>query len=698
MGYIGKVPADVLIDPHVDSASIVDSTIVTADIANDAVTSAKLAANSVDSSELIDGSVDNSHLAGSIAMNKTLLSAGTGLTLSTNTLNVDAAQTQITSVGTLTGLTTGAITQNTGTFTIKNASSDSNGLKILQDSSDASKIYNHYNGTLELGVSSTTTLAIKSSAVGIGTTSPATATNVLLTVGDASLGYTGMEIRGGTNAESWRLYSSYDGNNDAIFGLYRVADNSYKFQINESGNATFANAVSLGTQSSGLNAFNINRARFQSHENNNVDMSVNLAYNGSAWVNDDDSQDSQLLRLYSGAGLFYYVSSAQANPSLSEKFKVDTSGNATFAGNIQTSAIGIGKVVQSGYEIDGEVSSGNFNMRLKATGTNQGIRMDLDHHSGDKAEIHFYSSGNSSCAIVSNEITNGLIFKVGGTASASKKDAFQILNNGNSIFSGNYKTGIGTGSPTNQLTVYADTSAYAQMIQQNQGDGAVLDLYASASDDHAFDPFLKCRTDADDLFMIDNAGNWYSGDNFVSNPWDASGSSNYGSLYFQHGTASLGQTFATATNVSAGGGYANWYSNIINASSTTHRHVQWMNDGTSAGTITYNSSNSVAYNTTQSDRTLKKNFANWTENVLDSFDKINPQLFHFKIQKDSEEKIKGFIAQDMLDKFPEAYPLVAYGEEDNQTEKYQFNPSGMVVYLMKAVKELSDKIKVLESK
>jgi len=163
MGYIGKVPADVLIDPHVDSASIVDSTIVTADIANDAVTSAKLAENSVDSSELIDGSVDNSHLAGSIAINKTLLTAGTGLTLSTNTLSVDAAQSQITSVGTLTGLTTGAITQNAGTLTIKNASSDSNGLKIYQDSGDASKIYNHYNGTLQLGVGSTTAITIDSS-------------------------------------------------------------------------------------------------------------------------------------------------------------------------------------------------------------------------------------------------------------------------------------------------------------------------------------------------------------------------------------------------------------------------------------------------------------------------------------------------------------------------------------------------------
>ena len=118
MGYIGKVPADVLIDPHVDSAAITDGTIVTADIANDAVTSAKLAANSVDSSELIDGSVDNSHLAGSIAINKTLLAGGTGLTLSTNTLNVDAAQTQITSVGTLTSLTSsGTISSSTSSTT-----------------------------------------------------------------------------------------------------------------------------------------------------------------------------------------------------------------------------------------------------------------------------------------------------------------------------------------------------------------------------------------------------------------------------------------------------------------------------------------------------------------------------------------------------------------------------------------------------
>ena len=47
---------------------------------------------------------DDVNTSAAIAMSKTALVDGTGLTLSTNTLSVDAAQTQITSVGTLTGL------------------------------------------------------------------------------------------------------------------------------------------------------------------------------------------------------------------------------------------------------------------------------------------------------------------------------------------------------------------------------------------------------------------------------------------------------------------------------------------------------------------------------------------------------------------------------------------------------------------
>jgi hypothetical protein len=57
----------------------------------------------------------------------------------------------------------GNFTMGSGIFTIKNATGDSSGLRIFQDSSDASKIYNNYAGTLELGLSNTTMFKIANS-------------------------------------------------------------------------------------------------------------------------------------------------------------------------------------------------------------------------------------------------------------------------------------------------------------------------------------------------------------------------------------------------------------------------------------------------------------------------------------------------------------------------------------------------------
>ena len=61
------------------------------------------------------------------------------------------------------------INLESGTLVIKNATGDLSGLKIFQDSSDAAKIHNNYNGTLQLGVSNTTTLTLNSSVTTFGT-------------------------------------------------------------------------------------------------------------------------------------------------------------------------------------------------------------------------------------------------------------------------------------------------------------------------------------------------------------------------------------------------------------------------------------------------------------------------------------------------------------------------------------------------
>ena len=92
-----------------------------------------------------------------------------------------------------------------------------------------------------------------------------------------------------------------------------------------------------------------------------------------------------------------------------------------------------------------------------------------------------------------------------------------------------------------------------------------------------------------------------------------------------------------------------------------------------------------------SDLSLKENIEDWNENVLNKFKDIKPVTFNF-ISDEAKKEQKGYIAQNEVEKFPEAYPF------DTETNKYYFNPSEMTVYLMKAIQELSAKVEELESK
>ena len=141
-----KIKTSGIADNAITNAKMADDAIDSADFADASIDLAHMSVNSIDSDQYVDGSIDNVHLAGSIAVSKTLLAGGTGLTLSTNTLNVDAAQTQITSLGTLTTLTVDDITLNgstisdAGDFTLDvggytELNNDNGGIVIFSDAS-----------------------------------------------------------------------------------------------------------------------------------------------------------------------------------------------------------------------------------------------------------------------------------------------------------------------------------------------------------------------------------------------------------------------------------------------------------------------------------------------------------------------------------------------------------------------------------
>ena len=107
------------------------------------------------------------------------------------------------------------------------------------------------------------------------------------------------------------------------------------------------------------------------------------------------------------------------------------------------------------------------------------------------------------------------------------------------------------------------------------------------------------------------------------------------------------------------------------------------NDGDYCGQITTNgSTNTAIYNANTSDERLKENITDWDIDALSLFKTIEPKEFNFKSQDEGAPKVRGYIAQTEASKFPEAFTTDA-----SEEAYYSYNPSGMVIYLMKALKE-----------
>jgi hypothetical protein len=250
-----------------------------------------------------------------------------------------------------------------------------------------------------------------------------------------------------------------------------------------------------------------------------------------------------------------------------------------------------------------------------------------------------------------------LLFKTTADGSAAPTERMRIDKDGN--------VGIGTTSPQNMIhTSSANDSSGIRMTNTYDTPDNVWALLPSISGVSNTGFTIRDVTDGRNCLVIDGIGR-------VS-----IGTSSTNSRLLVETTANT--MVPMAVNDSS------------NTSTLTHR-IAIRTNGTEVGSIKSTNSE-TQYNTQGSDRTLKKNFESWNEDVLSLFKNINPQKFNFIQEEDGANKSKGFIAQEITNSFPEAYTK---GEGEN--DKYWFNPSGMVVYLMKAIQELETEVAALKA-
>jgi len=258
------------------------------------------------------------------------------------------------------------------------------------------------------------------------------------------------------------------------------------------------------------------------------------------------------------------------------------------------------------------------------------------------------TSGNSNHAkIVLGESfgsdNGGITFYGAGSSTSEVK--LRIRGNTDTVeIPDNHKFVCGDGS---DLQIFYDSSANSKI----QSNGSLTITHSNG------DKFIHCSSNSDVELYHDGTKRCNT---------DPTGISVNGRIHTQLGTNN----------------------NSVNKT-TTGKLVSLMTDGTERGNISSNGS-TVQFNTSASDKSLKKNFEDWTENTLNLFKNINAQKFNFLDQEDGTDKEKGFIAQDMVVSFPEAY-------QKNDDDKYMFNPSGMVVYLMKAIQELEAEVAALKA-
>ena len=337
----------------------------------------------------------------------------------------------------------------------------------------------------------------------------------------------------------------------------------------------------------------------------------------------------------------------------------------------------IGTTIDAGYKLS--VNGTGYIKGVTAidnNGTDSSLTEYIRFERNSQGSANYFNSIYSATGSASNAIE----FRLSNTA-GSQSTVMTLLGTGN--------VGIGTNNPTSLLTLQGAGITPLVMTINSANPNADIFLQSSASANA-----VRLRNGTDDFSVFTNGSQrttvTSSGNFLIGTTTDNGNKLRVNGSQYIDG-------FLTIQNVGANipALYVNQQGNNddviqINSTNINTYAIKFLWYGTNMAGIQVNAAGSaVAYNTTFSDINKKKNFENWNDNVLDLFKTINPQKFNFINEDDIAEKTKGFIAQELVDKFPEAYPI-------NDEGFYTFNPSGMVTYLMKAIQELNTKIENLK--
>ena len=262
--------------------------------------------------------------------------------------------------------------------------------------------------------------------------------------------------------------------------------------------------------------------------------------------------------------------------------------------------------------------------------------------------------------------------------------------------------GIGTSSPTTKLTIN-DTGVYGSALNLVEGTFGAWVQGSTEGLTHAFIGNFKYNftTPSSSFSYYSGTGygidmcdgiRFFSAQSNVTNgtftPTERMRITSVGRLLLNTTSSTQGMLYSVApantdgiTSQITSANFTAFVSIVPSGSYSAY----WVCAGNTAGYIDHPTNTTTRYYTGPSDERLKSNIKNWDENVLDLFKDINPKTYNHNIDNDESIVYKGFIAQEMVDKFPEAYGKDREGF-------YSFNPSGYIPYLVKAIQEMNTKL------